>query len=406
MELTPIHKTTIGLDVHHQQITACVIAEREDGAIHTEIKEFGTFKRNLRALAEWAKEWNPDVVVMESTGIYWKSPYAALEKAGIIALVVNARHIKKVPGRKTDISDSQWLAILARCGLLNGSFVPPDDIRSLRLISRQRQNLVSALAREKNRMHKVLTDGGVRLNLVVSDIHGQSARLMIECLLEGGTPGQALKFASKRLKASHEELLDALEGELTDAHRFVLNKMLDHIRDLEVRIADFEDELLRCLGPQTWALELLQTIPGVDQIGAAMMIVEIGVDMKVFEKADRLASWAGVCPGNNESAGKRKNGRTRKGNRYVRRLLCEMANAARHSECGLKRKFAGLVIRRGHKRSIIALGHKILKIMFVLISRKVPYQDSTINYEELAVKRNAPRWIKAMRKFGYLPELA
>ena len=367
MELNPIYKSAIGLDVHQNQITATVIIEQDGGTIHTEVKTFGGFKKDRLALAEWAKSWNPDVVVMESTGIYWKSPYAALERVGIFALVVNARHIKKVPGRKTDVSDSQWLAILARCGLLSGSFIPPEALRNLRLVARHRQNLVSMLAREKNRLHKVLADGGVRLSAVVSDLHGQSARQMTECLLEGGTPEQALKFASSRLKASREELLDALEGELTDVHRFVLNEILDHIRDIEARISRFDAELLNRLEPYRWAINLIQTMPGIDQIGAAMLIVEIGVEMEVFGKADRLASWAGVCPGNNESAGKRKSSRTRKGNRYIRRLLCEMANAARHSECMFKSKYAGLVIRRGHKRSIIALGHKLLKTIFVLL---------------------------------------
>ena len=403
MELTPIHKSAIGLDVHQKQITATVITEQDDGTIYSEVKTFGAFKRDRRALANWVKSWKPDIVVMESTGIYWKSPYVAMERVGVIALVVNARHVKKVPGRKTDVSDSQWLAILARCGLLSGSFIPPESIRNLRLIARQRQKLVSNLASEKNRLHKVLADGGIRLSAVVSDLHGQSARQMTVCLLEGGTPEQALKFASSRLKASREELLDALEGELTDVHLFVLNEILNHICDLEDRLCRFDAELLNRLEPYHWAINLLETMPGVDRVGAAMLIVEIGVEMEAFGKADRLASWAGVCPGNNESAGKRKSSRTRKGNRYVRRLLCEMANAAKKTECMFKSKYAGLVIRRGHKRSIIALGHKLLKIMFVLLSRKVQYQDSTVDYEALAVKRNAPRWIKALRRFELLP---
>lgn len=403
MDVTPIFKVAIGIDVHHKQMTVCAIIEHADGTVHTETKEFTTFKRDRFALAEWIKSLKPEIVVMESTGIYWKSPYSALERNGIIALVVNARYVKQVPGRKTDVADSQWLAMLARCGLLRGSFIPPEHLRNLRLVSRQRQKLVSILASEKNRLHKVLADGGIRLSAVVSDLHGQSARKMTECLLEGGTPEQALEFASSRLKASREELLDALDGELTDTHRFVLNEIMDHIRDLEIRIARFDSELLRELEPYRWAVNLLQTMPGVDEIGAAMLIVEIGIEMEAFGKADRLASWAGVCPGNNESAGKRRSGHTRNGNIYIRRLLCEMANAARHSQCVFKSIYAGLVIRRGHKRTIIALGHKLLKIMFVLLSRKVPYHDSTVDYEALAVKRNAPRWIQALHRYGKLP---
>lgn len=403
MELEPIHKSAIGLDVHQKHVTACLIAEQEDGSIHTETLTFGTFKRDRRALARWARDANPEIVVMESTGIYWKSIYSALEREGIVAAVVNARHVKQVPGRKTDVADSRWLAMLARCGLLRGSFIPPEELGNLRLISRERQKLVGMLASEKNRLHKVLTDGGIRLSVVVSDIHGQAARHMIECLIEGGTPLQALEFANSRLKATPEELLDALDGDLTPAHRFVLREILQHIRELEARIARFDTQLLAELESHRWALDLLQTIPGIDAVGAAMLIVEIGLDMEAFGSPQRLASWAGVCPGNNESAGKRKSGRIRKGNPYVRRLLCEMANAARRTKSMFQSKYSGLVIRRGHKRAIIALAHKILKIVFILLSRKVPYRDSQVDYKELMVQRNAPRWIAALRQYHMLP---
>ncbi|MFZ5776038.1 MAG: IS110 family transposase, partial [Thermodesulfobacteriota bacterium] len=393
MELKPIFRSAVGLDVHQKQITASALVEQADGKVEHYIKEFGTFRRDLLALVDWVRQWAPETVVMESTGIYWKSSYRALERAGIVPLVVNARHVKQVPGHKTDIGDSLWLAMLARCGLLRGSFVAPEDLQALRLIARQRQKLVGMLASEKNRLHKVLTDAGVRLPTVVSDVHGQAARRMTECLINGGSPEQALSYAGSRLKASNEELLGALDGDLTAAHRFVLREVLDHIYDIEARIGRFDAELLRGLESYRWAIELLQTIPGVDAIGAAMMIVEIGVDMQAFgNQADKLASWVGICPGNNESAGKRKTGRTRKGNRYVRRLLCEMANAARRTRSVFRSKYEGLVIRRGHKRSIIALGHKLLKTIFILLSRKEPYRDSTVDYEELVVKRNAPRW--------------
>jgi transposase len=406
MELEPIHETAIGLDVHQKHVTATLIAEQADGSIHTETVTFGTFKRDRCALAKWARKANPGIVVMESTGIYWKSIYSALEREGIVAVVVNARHVKQVPGRKTDVADSRWLATLARCGLLRGSFIPPEELGALRLISRQRQKMVGMLASEKNRLHKVLTDGGVRLATVVSDIHGRAARSMIECLLEGGTPEQALGYASSRLKATPEELLDALDGDLTPTHRFVLTEILDHIRELEARIARFDAELLGALASFRWALDLLQTIPGIDAIGAAMLIVEIGVEMSAFGTPERLASWAGVCPGNNESAGKRKSGRIRKGNPYVRRLLCEMANAARRTKSMFQSKYSGLVVRRGHKRSIMALAHKILKIVFILLSRKVPYRDSTVDYKKLMVQKNAPRWIAALRQYDMLPSAA
>jgi transposase len=406
MELKPIFQRVIGLDIHQAQVTACAIIGNPDGTVEVERRQFGGFKKDRRALADWCATWQPDAVVMESTGIYWKSPYAALEQVGIRAQVVNARHVKQVPGRKTDVGDAEWLAMLARAGLLRGSFVPPAPLRELRLIARQRQKLVGMLASEKNRLHKVLTDGGIRLGVVVSDIHGQSARAMIKALIQGATPQEVLSLASHRLKASREEILDALQGDLSACHRFVLDEVMHHIEALEAQIARFDTRLLDGLAPQQHALALLQTLPGVDTIGAALLLVEIGDDMKAFGSADRLASWAGLCPGNNESAGKRKSGRTRKGNPYVRRVLCECAHAASRTQCALRTKFQNLVVRRGHKRSIIALAHKMLRIIYFMLSRGTYYRDAATDYEALSVQRNAARWIKKLIKFGFLPDPA
>jgi len=406
MELVALHKRVIGLDVHQAQITACAIIEEADGTTRIEQRQFGAFKRDRRALADWASSLAPDEVVMESTGIYWKSPYAALEAVGIRGQVVNARHVKNVPGRKTDVGDAQWLATLARAGLLRGSFVPPMRLRELRLISRQRQKLVGQLASEKNRLHKVLTDGGVRLGVVVSDLHGQSARAMVKAIILGQSPNEVLQFASQRLKASREEIFDALQGELTDSHRFVLDELMRHIEEIEARIARFDARLLDGLKGERNTLALLQTLPGVDLIGAAMRLVEIGADMDAFGSADRLASWVGICPGNNESAGKRKSGRVRKGNLYVRRLLCEFAHAASRTKSVFQSTFKSLIVRRGHKRSIVALAHKILRTIFFMIKRREHYRDSATDYEALSVQRNAPRWIKALTRFGFIPAAA
>lgn len=406
MELTALHKRVIGLDVHQAQITACAIIEDADGTVRIEQRQFGAFKRDRRALADWAAALSPDEVVMESTGIYWKSPYAALEAVGIRAQVVNARHVKNVPGRKTDVGDAQWLATLARAGLLRGSFVPPAKLRELRLISRQRQKLVGQLASEKNRLHKVLTDGGVRLGVVVSDLHGQSARAMVKAIIDEQPPHEVLKLASRRLKASREEIFDALQGELTDSHRFVLDELMRHIEEIEARIARFDARLLDGLTDERNALALLQTLPGVNLIGAAMLLVEIGTDMDAFGNADRLASWVGICPGNNESAGKRKSAHVRKGNPYVRRLLCEFAHAASRTQSVFQSKFQSLIVRRGHKRAIVALAHKLLRTIFFMLNRGEHYRDSATDYEALSVQRNAPRWIKALTKFGFIPQLA
>ena len=402
MDITPIHRQVVGLDVHQNKITACALIEQSDGSVSVEHREFGGFKRDRRALAEWVHGFTPDIVVMESTGIYWKSPYAALEQVGLAAWVVNARHVKNVPGRKTDISDAQWLATLARAGLVRASFIPPAEIRHLRLIARQRQKLGGMLASEKNRLHKVLADAGIRLNVLVSDLHGVSARAMIRALLDD-QPIPAILDHAGRLRASREDLFEALQPEeLSAKHRFVLNEILAHIDYLEATMARFEQQLLDGLAPWEPQLCLLETVPGIDRMGAAMLLVEIGTDMDSFGSAERLASWVGICPGNHETAGKRKSGRTRKGNAWVRRLLCEFAQAASRTRCALKDKFSALSIRKGHKRSIVALAHKMLRIVYAMLNHATPYQDRNIDYEALVVQRNAPRWMKMLAKHGYI----
>jgi transposase len=353
-------------------------------------------------MADWVASFKPELVVMERTGIYWKSPYAALEKHGLKLAVVNARHVKQVPGRKTDIADAQWLAILARNGLLRGGFVPSVNFRELRLVSRQMQKLTGMLSGEKNRLHKVLTDAGIRLAVVVSDLHGKSARAMVKGLLAGETSQQVLQYASNRLKATEEELLEALEGELSASHHFVLTETMGHIEDLETRIQTYQQFLLQGLAAYTPILQCLQTIPGIDLISAAMLLVEIGDDMGAFGSPAKLASWAGVCPGNNESAGKKKTGNARKGNPYVRRILCEAANAAGRTRCSLQDKFKGLMLRRGKKRAIFAIAHKLLKTVYLLIERSDYYRDADLDYEALSVQRNAPRWIKKLKQYGYI----
>jgi transposase len=408
MELICLHKRVIGLDVHQAQITACALIEGADGAALIERRTFKTFKRGLRALTDWCAGLRPDVVVMESTGIYWKSPHAALEKAGLACQVVNARHVKNVPGRKTDVCDAEWLATLARAGLLKSSFVPPEKLRRLRLVARQRQKLAGMLAAEKNRLGKVLADAGIRLGVVVSDINGKSSRAMIAALIGGATPEQALEHASRKLKAPREEIADALDGEISQEHSFVLSAILAHVDLLEAKVREFDRYLIARLDrpEEKNALALLQTIPGIDLIGAAMLLVEIGTTMALFAGADHLASWAGLCPGNNKSAGKRKRERQRKGNSYVRRLLCEFAHAARKTRSAFQAKYRAIAIRRGHKRAIMACAHKMLRTIWAMLLRGQPYRDASVDYEALIVARNAPRWIKALKSHGHLPVTA
>jgi len=402
--LQPIYRRVAGIDVHRMLHVVTVVIEHPDGSIEQISKEFGGFKRDCRALAAWLVEWNVELVVMESTGIYWKSIYAHIERAGIQAWVVNAHFIKHVPGRKTDMNDSQWLAVLARFGLVRGSFIPPQDLRELRLLSRYRRKLNAMRASEVNRLHKILDDGGIKLGGVVSDINGVSARAMVAGLINGVGIEQVLDMARGALKGKREDLQAALDCDLTLRHMFVLKHLHEHIDTLQRELAELDAYILGAMTPYQWAHRLLQTIPGIDQIASALILIEIGDDMTRFGCADRLAAWAALCPGNNESAGKRKSGRTRKDNGVIRYILCECANAARMTKSSLAAKYKSLMVRKTHKKSIVSIAHKMIRLIYVLLSRKEAYHDPKIDYNAMSARKNAPRWIKQLKLIGKWPD--
>jgi transposase len=403
--MEPIYQRVAGMDVHRMKHVVTMLIAQEDGTVASETREFGGFKRDMRALTDWLRAKRIQQVVMESTGIYWKSVFSHLEAAGIPALVVNAFHVKNVPGRKTDVSDSEWLAQLARFGLLRGSFIPPKDLRELRLVSRYRRKLTGTLVAEKNRLHKLLDDAGIKLGGVVADIDGACASKMVEGLIAGETPEQLAVLGRGKLKAKTEVLEAAVDGDLSERHRLVLDMVVNHLRYLEQKLAALDRYLIEAMKPYAWAWRLLQTIPGVDEIIATMILIEIGDDLRRFGSPSRLASWTGLCPGNHESAGKRKTGKTRHGNPIVRSTLCEAANAARRTKTVFQAKYNSLIIRRGHKKTIIALAHKLIRTIFFVLVRRKPYRDSSVDYEAASVAKNAPRWIRALKKYGYWPQV-
>ena len=403
--IQPITKSAAGLDVHKATVTCTLIKEDSDNHLTKQTREFKTFHNDLVRLAKWLKESEVEIVAMESTGIYWKTVYEKIEDAGVKAHVVNARHIKGVPGRKTDIKDSEWIAELARCGLLSPSFIPPKDIRHLRLLTRYRKKTSGIVSAEKNRLHKLLEAMGIKLSCVVSSISGVSATRMIEGILSNEDPERIADYALGRLKKKRLEIIRAIEGcQISDRDHFLLSQLLSHIKWLEEHLLEIDQQIVASMKPYEDQWKILQTMPGIDSVGAAMLISEIGVDMSQFKNSGRFCSWAGMCPGNNESAGKKKSGKTRKGNRYLRSLLCEMANAAIKTNSQFKGKYKGLVIRRGHKRSIVAVGHKMLKVIYSMLKTGSPYKDPEIDYEAILTQKNAPRWIKALKKYGYLQE--
>jgi transposase len=403
--LDVIYESCAGIDVHKKSVTCSIIAKGGNGQNSKETietKQFDTFYKNLEQLAQWLKSRRVDMAVMESTGVFWKALYRAIEEVEVPQTVVNAAHVKIVSGNKTDPKDSKWLAELGRCGLLRASFIPPRDFRELRLITRYRRKLGGYLAGQKNRLHKILDDCGIKLGSVVSDIDGVTSRQIVKALIEGKkTPEQIASLSKGRLRVDNNRLTLALEGPITDRHRFVLHQIHLYIEWVEQR---WRESTSRSVGNGAYREEwmLLQTIPGIDALSAAMLLAEIGVDMRQFGSKDRLCSWACVCPGNNESAGKKKSGRTRKGNRYLRSLLCEIAHSAKKTKSQFNGIYKGLVIRRGCKRATIAVAHKICEVVFIVLNRKEHYKDPKIDYKRLIVERNAPRWLQALKKYGFL----
>lgn len=402
MELDPIYDCVAALDVHLVKVVVCVLRRLPSGEIETQLREFGGFKRDRRAMAEWIASFAPQAVSMESTGIYWKSPYAALERVGIRAKVVNAQHVAKVEGRKTDICDAQWLAMLTRAGLLRSSFIPHENVRHLRQLARYHTSLVSILGSEKNRLLKILGDGGMRLSALVSDPHGKACREMVGMMLDGATPQEAILHAG-RLRADRGELCASLDHELTPTHVYVAKQIQQHILVLQTQLSELETHLLKQLQPLKPIIELLLTVPGIDQLGAAKLLVEIGTEMNHFGSAGRLTAWCGLCPGNHQTADKRKSIRTRKGNPYVRSILVEIANAAVKTQCYFREKYQSLRARLGHKKTIVAIAHKMIKVLYCMITRNECYRDRTVDFEKYRTRRNAPRWIRALKQHGMLP---
>lgn len=407
MEVT--HERCCGIDVHKQTVVACVIVTgAQSGKPERETRTFGTMSGDLGALASWLKEKGVTHVAMEATGVYWKPVYNLLEGQFEI-LVVNAAHIKAIAGRKTDVQDAEWIADLLRHGLLSGSFIPTAQQRALRDLTRFRTTLVEDRARAVNRLQKVLEDANIKLASVATDITGVSARAMLEALLAGQTDPQTLaELAKGQLRRKIDQLRQALTGVLKPHHRVMVAELLGQIDHLDETIERLNAEIEEQMRPFQAEIQRLDSIPGVSRRIAEVLVAEIGADMKPFESAERLASWAGMCPGNNESAGKRKSGRTRKGSRWLRMALVEAAHgAARTRHTYLKAHYHRIAGRRGAKRALVAVGHSILVIAYTLLTRKQTYQDLGENYfderDREGVKRRA---VRRLQQLGYQVTLA
>jgi transposase len=370
-----------GLDVHKDTVTACVRIPDGAGGRRQHVREFRTFTHDLRQLRAWLAEQRVTHVAMEATGVYWRPVWHILEDlSGVELLLVNAHHVKNVPGRKTDVSDAAWLAQLLECGLLRGSFVPPPVIARLRDLTRYRKKLVEARASETQRIQKLLEDAGIKLDSVVSDVLGKSAREMLDALIAGvRDPAKLAEMARTRMRPKIPELCLALEGRFSEHHALMLEMHLAHVDHLTALIARLDDEIDQVMVPFGDHARRLQTIPGVGTRTAEVIVAEIGVDMTRFATPAHLASWAGMCPGNHESAGKRRTGRARKGDHALRAALCEAAwAAARTKDTYLSAQFRHLRRRfgkNGDNKAVFAVGHSILMIAWHLLSDDCNYED-------------------------------
>lgn len=364
-----------GMDVHQETIVVCALNTQEDGTIQSEVRTFGTLTKNLFELLEWLESKAITHVAMESTGIYWKPVYNILEGYFNVTLA-NAQRIKNVPGRKTDVCDSEWIAKLLRVGLIEPSFVPSEDLRELRDLCRLRKKRVGNLTAEKNRIQKYLESCNVKLGTVISDVFGVSGRNILERLIEQGyldasDVDQCVKGTIRKKK---QQVADSLFGTITPHQLELIRDCWEHIVFLEKSIASLEAKIDAHLQPYHEEYKLLQTIPGVSEATAAAIIAEIGVDMTQFPSAEQLSSWAGVAPGNHESAGKKKSTKSLKGNSHVKVALCEAAWAiARSRNNGLSTKFWKIASRRGKKKACIAVARKILVICYHILRDRQPY---------------------------------
>ena len=391
------------LDVHKEQVTACVRTPGGRGRREQHLAEFKTTVRGLLALRDWLKAHAVTQVAMEASGVYWKPPWAILEDE-FECLLVNARHVKQVPGRKTDVSDAAWLCQLLEAGLLRASFVPPKPIRTLRNLTRYRKAQIGERQREANRLHKILEDTGIKLDCVASDILGTSGRAMLDALVAGTTdPAVLAELAKGKLRAKLPALREALEGRFDAEHGIVVGAILAHIDFLDEQIDRLSSAIEEQIRPFASAVELLCTIPGVQRRTAEVIIAEIGADMAVFPTAAHLASWAGLCPGNDESAGKRRSGRTRKGSRWLSIALTEAAQAnTRSRDTYLNAQYRRLRARRGHKRAIGAVKHSIICACWHMLTTGEIYHDAGGDYfTRLDPLKQTRRLVAQLERLGH-----
>lgn len=398
------YRRCCGIDVHKKNVTVCILAPVGKPEVEIRKRTFRTFTRDLKQLRTWLKNLKVTEIAMESTGQYWRSVWNIFEGHFERLVLVNPNHIKGLAGHKTDPKDARWIADLLETGKLKGSLVPPREIRELRDLTRSRVNLLEDCNRAKNRIEQLCQAGNIKITSVASDLFGLSGRTMLKAIVDGRRdPGWMADYARGALRGKRRELEFALEGSFTDNQRWLLRRELDQVEWVEIQIQVLEQEIARRMEPFREAIKRLSTIPGVEQRTAWTIIAEIGVDMSVFEDVRHLASWAGLCPGNRESGGKRMSGRTRKANRYVRRALCQAAWAAAHTRDTYPAAFyRRMQIRKGPQKAIMALAHHLIAVVYNVLKRGEEYVEVGGDfYDRRNKSKTVSRMVARLAKLGY-----
>lgn len=396
-----------GLDVHQKTVTACLLAGALNQPPSESLRTFATTTKGLLELRDWLEEHDCSHVAIESTGIYWRPVFHILEDTTTV-LLVNAYHMRQIPGRKTDIKDAQWIARLLRWGLLKPSLIPPRPIRELRDLCRHRKKLTEQAAAEKNRVQKVLEDANIKLASIASNVFGVSGRAMLEALMQREiNPEETADLARGKLRSKIPQLVEALEGHVNEHHRFMIRMQMEHMEYLEKAIAQLHQRIDEKIEPYQHEIDLIATTPGIDTVSAQHIFVEIGGDISLFPSEGHLASWIGICPGNNESAGKRKSGKTTRGNRWLRALLVQSAHAASRTKgTYLKAFYHRVAARRGKKRAAIAVGHKQTTIIYHELLEDKPYQELGENFfDRRNQKALEKRLVRRLHNLGYQVDL-
>ena len=398
-----VYRCCCGIDVHKKVIVACLINGGEQ-----ELREFGTTTSEIKTLANWLTESGCEMIAMESTGVFWKPLYNLFELMDLDAMIVNAAHMKALPGRKTDVKDAEWIADLLRHGLLRASYIPSREQRELREITRYRKSLTEERCREVNRLQKILEGANIKLDSVVKDITGKSARKLLQRIIDDDIPDsdEVSRLIHGRMRSKLDQIVASIDGITTPLQRKLLAQIIDHIDDLNRRIGELDKLVQAYMAEYEAAIEAIDEIPGIARRSAEVILAEIGIDMSRFPSAAHLCSWAGICPGNYQSAGRRKHGKTTKGNKALKTILTQCAKSAKTVKSSyFSAQYQRITARRGKNRATLAVAHSMLIAIYHILSKKVAFRDLGADYyDSFNRDRKINSYLKRLKALGWEPD--